>query len=258
MHTLLRKWYCLFSLCPITNSWVCQWQENPIHIHMQDNTYFLSHHILPQAAPVWCEYKCQNAQRAVKTLSFSEAPVPCESNTDRIWLFTDFGWRKAVWGEFHCPHVQSCMRCKYWISLQCRCCIMAPQHVSAVSIMPLGESFRSALQELLNWLWDDMPFVYCIVHALATARSKFFFTCLAVTVRVRWTRSVLCRIGFKCFGVWAAWGLCVCMYLMSCLYFITSNFSSSIYGIDKLHPEDATTDSHVYYFVMNVTCSQNH
>lgn len=118
-------------------------------------SYFLSHHIPPQAAPVCCEYKCQNTQYAVKTLNFSEAPVRSESyywqNLTFYWLWLmESGLRR--WFQFHWPHVQSCMRCKYWISLWCRWHIIAPQHVST-AILPLVKLLCSALLEMLNWFW---------------------------------------------------------------------------------------------------------
>lgn len=108
-----------------------------------------------------------------------------KSNTDRICHFTDFGSRKVVRREFHCPHVQSCMRCKYSISLWCRWCIIASQYVS---ILPLGKLFCSASMELLNWFWYVMlmklsllHFVYCTMEAPTVACRKIFFTCLAGT-----------------------------------------------------------------------------
>lgn len=63
-------------------------------------------------------------------------------------------------------------------------------------------------------LWH---FVYCTVDALATARSKFFFTCFAETQCMIWWTPVS-RISFMCFVVY----VCVCslrfVCLMSCLY----------------------------------------
>ena len=105
---------------------------------MQDNTafiFFKPPHP-PQAAPVCCEYKYdQNTQCAVNTLCFSVEPVPCEiccsQNLTFYWLWLkESGLRR--WFQFHCPHVLSSMRCRYWTSLWCRWCIIAPQYVSAV------------------------------------------------------------------------------------------------------------------------------
>lgn len=144
-----------------------------------------------------------------KTQSFSEAAVPCEiyhwQNLTFYWL-----WLKESglrwWFQFHCPHMQSCMRCKYWISLWCRWCIILPQCVSTTAFdVATGLSFTGNVELVMSRLLklSLLLFVYCFTDALSTAGRKCFFISSAETQCVSDELSLLLR-GFTSFRC------CVC------------------------------------------------
>lgn len=168
---------------------------------------FLSHHISPQAAPVCCEYKCQNTQCVVKHRVSLRQQFPVKSTTDRIWLFTDFGSKKVVWGDgfkfiahtcnlawdasigyrFDADGVLSCLS------------VCQPQR----SMLPLG--FTGNVELVMSRLLklSLLHFVYCFTDALSTAGKKCFFISSAETQCVSDELSLLLR-GFTSFRC------CVC------------------------------------------------
>lgn len=182
-----------------------------------------------------------------------------------MWLFTDFGSRKVVCGEFHCPHVQSCMRCKYWVSLWCRWCIMASQYVSAVSILPPVKSVCSALVGQLSWFWcvmfaaiSRLHFVYrfsplpgansslpaqqrhraCLMNSASSFRNKFYVMCCVGSLRI------VCMCVFNELFVFACWlilhesaPVCFCLrcHGATCLFFPASFSRPLLRRRDKTH-----------------------